>query len=86
MYHNKDGNKVLLEIMSLPMQLGVKDKIRSLIMYEPASKYNNKKWMELVGKGKTGSVGTTYSNFSEASQPPKRKQHYKNWFFESSSF
>ena len=78
MFNNKDGNKVLLEIMSLRFDSLIKDKISSLIVYEPASKFNNKKWMEAIGKGKTGSAGTSYNSFSEAHQSSKRKQNYKN--------
>ena len=78
MYNNKDGNKVLLEIMCLRFDCSIKDKIYSLVIYEQASRFNNKKWMEVTGKGKTGSVGTSYNSFSEAHQPSKKKSHYKN--------
>ena len=44
MYYNKEGNKILLEIMSLGSQLTIQDKIRSLIMYEQSSKFNNRRW------------------------------------------
>jgi len=34
MYHNKEGNKILLEIMELNMELGLQDKIGSAIRGE----------------------------------------------------
>lgn len=64
MYHNKEGNKILLEIMELNMELGLQDKIGSAIRGEESSKFNNRRWVSITGKSKTGAVGTNYTNFS----------------------
>ena len=64
MYQHQIGNKIFLEIIELPMELGVKDKIATVIRNEQASKFNNRRWMALTGKSKTGAVGTNYTNFS----------------------
>ena len=50
--------------MELAMELGIKDKIATVIRNEQASKFNNRRWMALTGKSKTGAVGTNYTNFS----------------------
>lgn len=76
MYRNKEGNKVLLEIVSLPYQLGIKDKIWSVIINEQSSKFNNRRWLDVTDKSKTDRVGTTYSNFSEAHQKTPKRKHY----------
>jgi len=75
MYHSKEGNKVLLEIMELTMELGLKDKINAVLRNEEPSKFNNRRWVGVAGKCKTGAVGTNYTSFSEATSFSKRK-HY----------
>lgn len=56
------------------MELGLKDKISSSIRSEE-SKFNNRRWVSITGKSKTGAVGTNYTSFSEAQTFTKRK-HY----------
>lgn len=75
MYQNQLGNKILVEVMQLPMELGVKDKIAGVIRNEQPSKFNNRRWVGLTGKSKTGAVGTNYTSFSQAHSFMKRK-HY----------
>lgn len=75
MYNNKEGNKVLLEIMELPFELGLKDKISAVLRNEQPSKFNNRRWVGLTGKCKTGAVGTHYNSFSEAHSFTKRKYY-----------
>lgn len=58
--------------------MGLKDKINGALRNEEPSKYNSRRWVGLMGKSKTGAVGTNYTNFSEAYAFQKRK-HY-NWF------
>lgn len=61
--------------MELPMELSVKDKINSVLRNEEASKYNNRRWVSVTGKCKTGAVGTNYTSFSEAISFVKRKPY-----------
>lgn len=75
MYNNKEGNKILLEILRLPFEIQLKDKITSVVMYEQSSKYNSRSWVGLIGKCKTGKVGTSYSSFGEAHHVMKKKYY-----------
>lgn len=59
------------------MELGVKDKISLVLRNEQASKFNNRRWVSVTGKCKTGAVGTNYTSFSEAISFSKRKPY--NW-------
>lgn len=75
MYQNQLGNKILLEVMELSLEYGIKDKIAAVVRNEQPSKFNNRRWVGLSGKSKTGAVGTNYNSFSEAHSFMKRK-HY----------
>ncbi len=75
MYHNKEGNRVLLEVMELNCDIGLKDRINETIRNEQASKFNNRRWVTVTGKCKTGAVGTNYNSFSEAHTFTKRKNY-----------
>jgi len=75
MFHQKEGNKILLEILDIPEEIGLKDKINGALRNEEPSKYNSRRWVGLMGKSKTGAVGTNYTSFSEAYSFQKRKNY-----------
>jgi hypothetical protein len=82
LFRNKDGNKILLEIMERHETIPVRDKIyNQLLMGEP-TKFNHDRWGVIMGI-RSGVVGTEYTSFSEAlkkSSPykaNKKSKHYQ---------
>jgi hypothetical protein len=65
MYQHKDANKILLELMEVPLELSVKDKVTTVLRNEEPSKYHTRRWITIVGKCRTGNPKTNnYTNFS----------------------
>jgi hypothetical protein len=77
LYRNKEGNKVLLEIMEMCPHTGLKEKINSVVSCDKSSKFNNNKWVKLRANRWTDEIGTSYKNFTEA-QNAKKEEKYNN--------
>jgi hypothetical protein len=77
MYRNREGNKILLEIMENCPFIPLKDKINVVLENDKQSKYNQYRWAQFRGNRSTGETYTYYNNFSEAVSPRKR-QTYNN--------
>lgn len=83
LFRNKEGNKVLLELMSSQADFAFKNKIKSAISNDLPSKFNASKWTGSTGS-KTGRVGgQNYTNFSDAmkdceskNSPMTKKRYY----------
>lgn len=66
LFRNKEGNKVLLELMSSSEDFAFKKKIISAISNDLPSKFNASKWTGPTGS-KTGRVERrNYTHFSDA--------------------
>jgi hypothetical protein len=77
MYRNREGNKILIELMENCPCFPLRERILSTLMNEKPTKFNQHRWLQIRGNRSTGHIETNYSSFSEA-VAYKKKCNYNN--------
>ena len=63
MYRNKEGNKILLDLMDRNENTALREKIYNLVGSYDTSKFHHDRWGMQLGI-RSGPVGGEYKNFS----------------------
>ena len=74
LYGNREGNKVLLEIMERQEDSLLREKIQSQLMNGSASRYNHDRWGMTLGT-RSGTVGE-WGSFSESRKHNRKHRRY----------
>ena len=77
MYKNREGNKVLIELMEHCPCFPLREKILSALSQEKPSKFNQNRWLQIWGNRSAGSMQTNSTSFSDAVKYTK-KYNYNN--------
>ena len=70
MYRNRDGSKILLEIMEKYENTLLREKIYHILIIGEPARFHQERWGIALGS-RSGQVGTQFSNFSEAAEHTK---------------
>lgn len=79
MYKNREGNRILLEIIEKLEYHPIEEKIQEIVFRQEPSRFNSQKWANSSRRSRTGTVGTNFKSFSDAVRPqeslPMRKKN-----------